>query len=300
MVSAARAEPPAVLDLSGWRLACNGAEPVQRRTLEAFQDTFGRYGLREEALNAVYGMAEATLIVSCPDPAARWRSVLLDRDRLGPGDRVRMLAGTASTADGRAVLCCGTAAPGLQLRIADANSRALPEGTVGEVQITGPAVTRGYLHPPVQGQPITADGWLRTGDLAFLLEAELYIVGRLKDMITVRGQNYYAEDVEEIVRTAPGAGAHRNAAVPWTEHGTERMTVLLETSLDPGAAGVVAAAARDRVMSHLGLEAVDVIPVPSATIPCTTSGKVKRGAALALVRDGLVPDAAGVRAQGGS
>jgi fatty-acyl-CoA synthase len=234
MVSAALDQPPADLDLSSWRLAANGAEPVQRRTLESFQETFGPYGLREGALNPVYGMAEATLIVSGPDPGAPWRSVQVDRDRLDLGQRVRILDGAATAAGGRAVVCCGRAAPGLRVRTADGRAQALPEGVVGEVQITGPAVTRGYLRPPADGQPFTHDGWLRTGDLAFLLDGELYIVGRLKDMITVRGQNYYAEDVEEIVRATAGAGGRRNAAIPCTDSGAERMTVLLETTLDPG------------------------------------------------------------------
>lgn len=301
MVSeAAQAEPPAGLDLSGWRLAANGAEPVQRRTLEAFEDMFGRYGLREGTLDPVYGMAEATLIVSGPDTRARWSSVLVDRDRLGVGQRVRVLDGDAPATAGRAVVSCGAPVPGLGLRIADADARVLPEGVVGEVQLTGPAVTHGYLHPPAQGQPFTADGWLRTGDLAFLLDAEVYLVGRLKDMIIVRGQNYYAEDVEEIVRAVPGAGGRHNAAVPWAKNGTERMAVLVETALDPDEAAGVAAAARDRLRSHLGLDAVDVISVPAGTIPFTTSGKVKRGATMALVRDSLVPDGAAVAAHGAS
>ena len=300
LVSAARSDPPASLDLSGWRQACNGAEPVQRRTLEAFQDTFGRYGLREGTLNPVYGMAEATLVVSAPDPRAPWTSVLVDRDRLGVGDHVRVLDGSGPATAGRAVVSCGAAVPGLELRIADADARVLPAGIVGEVQITGPAVTHGYLHPPAQGQPFTADGWLRTGDLAFLLNGELYITGRRKDMITVRGQNHYAEDVEEIVRAVPGAGGRRSAAVAWTEDGTERIAVLIETSLDPDAFAVVAAAARDRIMAHLGLEAVDIIPVPPTTIPFTTSGKVKRGATIALVRDGLAANATVAAVEGAS
>ncbi len=259
---------------------------MQRRTLEAFEETFGRYGLREGTLDPVYGMAEATLMVSGPDTRARWSSVLVDRDRLGVGQRVRVLDGDAPAAAGRAVVCCGSAVPGLGLRIAGVDAGVLPEGVVGEVQLTGPAVTHGYLHAPAQGQPFTADGWLRTGDLGFMLDAELYLVGRLKDMIIVRGQNYYAEDVEEIIRAVPGAGGRRSAAVAWIKDGTERMAVLVETALDPDEAGAVAVAARDRIRSHLGLDAVDVIPVPPATIPFTTSGKVKRGATLALVRDG--------------
>jgi acyl-CoA synthetase (AMP-forming)/AMP-acid ligase II len=300
MVAGAKAEPCPGLDLSRWRVAANGAEPVQRRTLEAFEKTFGRYGLRDETLDPVYGMAEATLMISGRGTRARWSSVLVDRDRLGVGQQVRLLSGDAPAATGRAVVCCGSAVPGLGLRIAGPQTQVLPAGVVGEVQITGPAVTRGYLHPPAQGQPFTADGWLRTGDLGFLIDDELYLIGRLKDMIIVRGQNYYAEDVEEIVRAVPGAASRRSAAVPWAKNGTERMAVIVETSLDPDEAAAVAVAARERIRSHLGLDAVDVIPVPPATIPFTTSGKVKRGATLDLVRDSLDPDGATVPARGAS
>jgi fatty-acyl-CoA synthase len=157
------------------------------------------------------------------------------------------------------------------------------------VQITGPAVTSGYLGLPAAEQPFTADGWLRTGDLGFLRDGELYIVGRIKDMITVRGQNFYAEDVEEIVRGTPGlerpgSDKARNAAIPWTEGETERMVVLWETALDPAEASGLAQTARERVKQQLGLDEVDVVPVAPTTIPHTTSGKVQRRAALGLYR----------------
>src|SRR6185369_701625 len=98
--------------------------------------------------------------------------------------------------------------PGMSVRIAD-GATVLESGVVGEIQILGPAVTSGYLGRPAHEQPFTADGWLRTGDLGFLVDDELYVVGRIKDMIVVRGQNYYAEDVEEIVRITPGVNGRR-------------------------------------------------------------------------------------------
>ena len=304
LVAAARREPPVDLDLTSWRVASNGAEPVQRRTLEAFQETFGPYGLRASTMEPVYGMAEATLVVTASDPAGVWHSLTVDRDRLQAGDAVRPLGDEAHTpgeADehSRAVVSCGRAAPGIRLRVAGCfGAGAAQEGVVGEVQITGPAVTSGYLGLPAAEQPFTADGWLRTGDLGFLRNEELYIVGRIKDMITVRGQNFYAEDVEEIVRgTAglerPGAEKPRSAAIPWTEGETERMVVLWETALDPAEARDLARTAGDRVRQQLGLDEVDVIPVAPATIPHTTSGKVQRRAALGLYRS-LLPEQASV------
>lgn len=276
------AGPPADLDLSRWRIACNGAEQVQRRSLERFGDVFGRCGLAETTLTPVYGLAEATLVVTAPERGRRWHGVSLNRDRLGLGDATEPAPAGAPGA--RDVVSCGVAAPGISLRVAAADGTTYADGTVGEVQITGPAVTRGYLGLPNDLQPFTGDGWLRTGDLAFQFDGELYIVGRLKDMITIRGQNFYAEDVEEIVRSTPGINLARNAAVAWTEGADERMVVLWETALEPAAAAGLAATARERVKRLLGLAAVDVIPVPPATIPQTTSGKIRRQAAGQLVR----------------
>ena len=283
LVAAAGSGIPSGLDLSRWRLACNGAEPVRHVTLEWFQDIFGRHGLRDSALHPVYGMAEATLIVTGPAPSGVWTCMSVDRDQLGLGERVRTLP--SSDPNARNVVGCGRAVPGIQLRVANAAGEPYAEGVVGEVQITGTAVTSGYLGLARDRQPFTDDGWLRTGDLAFLRAGELHVVGRLKDMIIIRGQNYYAEDIEEIVATTPGGGQRRNVAIPWDDGDRERMVVLLETSLTGAAALELAAAARDRVAMHTGMPAVDIVPVPLATIPRTTSGKVRRQAAIRLYQD---------------
>lgn len=294
LTAAVRQDPPEDLDLSRWRVACNGAEPVQRRTLEAFQETFAPYGFRAATMEPVYGMAEATLIVSASELTERWRALSVDRDRLQVGDAVQPPAAGADTA--RSVVSCGKAAPGLRLRISDHDVA----DHVGEVQLSGPAVTAGYLNLPADQQPFTADGWLRTGDLGFLHDGELYLVGRVKDMITVRGQNFYAEDVEEIVRSTlsaeqPGSGALRSAAIPWTAEAAgggevERMVVLWETALDRKDAERLAHLAADQVKHQLGLDEVSVVPVPTAAIPHTTSGKVQRHGALGLYRS-LADDA---------
>jgi acyl-CoA synthetase (AMP-forming)/AMP-acid ligase II len=280
LAAAAGTGVPSRLDLSRWRVACNGAEPVRYRTLEWFQQIFGPYGLRDSALNPVYGMAEATLIVTGPDPGGAWRSMPVDRDRLGVGETVQVVSTSAENA--RDVVSCGHAVPGIRVRVADADGRPYAEDTVGEVQITGAAVTAGYLGLARAQQPFTPDGWLRTGDLAFLHDRELFVVGRLKDMIIVRGQNYYAEDVEELVATTPGVARLRNVAIPWDDGDAERIVVLLETSLTGTAAAELAATARSRVAMHIGMPAVEVVPVPLATIPRTTSGKVRRHEAVRI------------------
>jgi acyl-CoA synthetase (AMP-forming)/AMP-acid ligase II len=262
---------PEGLDLSAWRFAINGAEPVQPRTVDAFAKTFAGTGLRPDVMHPAYGLAEATLMVSFPELNAPVRSVTVDRD-LAAGRPVRLVE------DGRQVVSCGHPVPGMGVRIA-VDAVECPQGTVGEIQLRGAAVTSGYLHLPADEQPITADGWLRTGDLGFLLDGELYPVGRIKDLIIVRGQNYSAEDVEEIVRGTPGVDRRVCAAFGSATDGQERVVVLWETALEPPAADEVAAAIRARISEYLGLGAAQVVTVPPVSIPHTTSGKVKRDAA---------------------
>jgi fatty-acyl-CoA synthase len=275
LVAAAEAGVPDGLDLSAWRFAINGAEPVQRRTISAFHRTFTEHGLRPDVMHPAYGLAEATLMVSFPELNARVRSIAVDRDRLGAGKRVRLID------DGRELVSCGQPVPGMGVRIADGSVECPPE-TVGEVQIHGPAVTTGYLNLPPAEQPVTADGWLRTGDLGFLLDGELYLVGRIKDLIIIRGQNYSAEDVEEIVRTTPGVDRRVCAAFSTQDGGQERIVVLWETSLDAADAEGVADRIRARISEHHGYGATKVITMPPVSIPHTTSGKVKRDAARRL------------------
>ena len=138
--------------------------------------------------------------------------------------------------------------------------------------------------PPGE-QPFTPDGLLRTGDIGFLHDDELYIMGRLKAMAVVRGQNYYAEDVEEIVKSTPGVGRGQCAAFAWDAEGEERMVVIWETTLDREGAVALCEAIRTRLSEHLGLGAVDVVPVPPSTLPFTSSGKVKRSGAADLYRE---------------
>lgn len=279
VAAAAKDGVPYGLDLSRWRLASNGAEPVQARTIAGFDTMFGRHGVRPELIRPTYGMAEATLMVSFAPTGEPVRMLDVDREHLAVGAPVQTVQGERS----RNVVSCGPAAPGVRLRVAE-DANELPEGVVGEIQIDGPPVTSGYLGRPAEEQPFTSDGWLRTGDLGFLLDKELFIVGRTKDMIVVRGQNYYAEDVEEIVRVTPGVNGRRGTAFAWDTGEDELMVVLWESRLDAEESTVVSEEIRVRVTEQLGLGAVQVVAVPPSTIPFTSSGKVKRAGAAELFR----------------
>ena len=264
---------PDGLDLSHWTWLITGSELVRPATAHAFERTFAPYGLRPGVLRPAYGLAEATLMATCSRYAAPINAVHADRRTLDRGQSVRLAE--QSAAGTRTVVSCGPPVPDLRLRVADHDDQPLPEGTVGEIQIAGPAVTAGYLHLPESEQPFTADGWLRTGDLAFLHEGELYPSGRIKDMAVLHGRNFYAGDVEAAAAETPGVhGANSVAFVPDTTE-EERMVLLWESSR-PDSAHLVNEQIRARLVSELGLHAVDVFAVAPATIPLTSSGKVRR------------------------
>ena len=286
--SARRDGPPEGLDLSAWRFAIDGAEPVRAGTAEALWHTYARHGLRRNVVHPAYGLAEATLMVTFPELNTPVRHALIDRASLRPGERIRPVPAGAG---GRAVVSCGRPVPGMMMRIADASGNPYPDGTVGEIQIRGPAVTAGYLDVAPDEQPYTRDGWLRTGDLAFLDGGQVYVVGRSKDVIVVRGQNYYAEDVEELVLTTPGIDRRVCAAFACDAGDGERMVVLWETRLVPAEAASLAADIRARISDQLGLGSTRIVPVPPSSIPHTTSGKVRRSAAARLYQHHQSPGA---------
>lgn len=263
LVAAAAAAPNEVagLDLSRWRVAFNGAEQVRWSTVTAFTEAFGPLGFQPATMFPVYGLAEATLPVAFPRIGDLPRRRDIDRRLFGAGGGART------------VVCVGRPVTGIQVRIAAGS------GAAGEVQVRGPAVTPGYLNVPPEEQPFTADGWLTTGDLGFDDATGLYITGRAKDMIVVNGENYYAEDIEELV------GTRHCAAVPWVDDdGRETMLVLVETDRTGGDADDFTTALRHTIVDRTGLAAVKVRPVPRRSLPYTSSGKIRRREALERLR----------------
>lgn len=262
------------LDLSSWRLAVNGAEPVQRRTVEEFTRRFAEFGLRDDAMFPVYGMAEATLAVTFSRVGGKPRVIWVDREELSV--RGRAVPADEGTASARALVSVGRAVPGIRVRVAAEGAADTPEGTVGEIEISGTPVTSGYYRHSEPGR-FTADGWLRTGDLGFLLEGELYVAGRHKDMIIIRGANYYAEDAEDAVRDLPDVYRNRCVAVPLAQEDHEGMALVVETKLtEPERRADLVRAVRARLRSALGLENVRVQLTDPHTLPRTSSGKVQR------------------------
>ncbi|UKW28709.1 AMP-binding protein [Streptomyces sp. TYQ1024] len=264
-----RLAPDAGPDLSRWRLTFNGAEPVNAGTVEDFCAEFAAAGFRREAMYPVYGMAEATLAVTFP-PLGR-EPVVYGADRRQLVEHGRAVPAT-DPAETRTLVGVGRPVPGVRVRIA-ADGAPAPEGTVGEIEISGPPVTHGYYRRET-GEERTADGWFRTGDLGFLADGELYIVGRVKDMVIVGGVNYHAEDVEAVVRDHPGIYRKRCVAVLGPD---ETMAVVAETSLEGDAErAALVEELEAHVRARTGLPAVRVHLVAPRCLPQTSSGKFQR------------------------
>ncbi len=249
------------VDLSGWRLALNGAEPVSAKTLRNFAERFARWGLRPEALTPVYGLAEATLAVSFSDWGRPFRAACFDREAFADGRVV-------PTDDGMELVSVGRPLPGVSI--------AAPRGTVGPIRVQGPSIMAGYLHQPERTAATIVDGWLDTGDLGFLHDGELYVCGRTKDMVIVRGRNYTPHEIERALDVVPGMRADCAAAVSHRpEDGeAERLIVFAEA---PGTGPDRAMRCRDAVLGACGLDPALVVVLPPGTLPRTSSGKIRRG-----------------------
>ncbi|MFY1672734.1 AMP-binding protein [Plantactinospora sp. WMMB334] len=268
------------LDLSGWRLALNGAEPVNARTVELFQGTYAGRGLRPHVILPVYGMAEATLGVTFSRAGAAPDVFWLDRaDALATG---RVVPAAPGTPGARPLVGVGRPVRGVRVRV---GGDGAPEDVFGEVEITGEPVTAGYFRRPT-GELFTADGWLRTGDQGFLHRGELYIAGRIRNMVVIRGNNYYAEDAEAIVRDLPGVYRRRCAAVGGEDERSERLVMVVETGVESSdQRHRLTSLIRSELSAGLGLFDIAVHLVPPQTMPRTSSGKVQR----AKVRASLPP-----------
>ena len=262
------------LDLSSWRVAGCGAEPIQAATLEAFAAKFAHVGFRAASLVAAYGLAEHTLAVA-----------LAPRDR---GLRVDAIRGSELIARRRAVPCspdapdasrlvgCGRAFPEHALRVVDDGGRPVGERIVGEILASGPSVMRGYVSGPDATSAVVREGWLATGDLGYLADGELFVCGRRKEMIIVGGRNYFPQDIERVVYGAPGVRAGGVAAFAATAPGhPDRAVVVVETR-GAVSADVLRAEVRRRVLQATGLAVDEIILVSNGTIDRTSSGKLRR------------------------
>lgn len=291
---AAQAQPDLTLDLSRWAVAGNGAEPVRAETLARFRQQFARFGLRAEALSPGYGLAEATLTVTRQPrlqapPVVQASSAALARGLLQPAE-----AGQPCTA----LVGCGQAWPGAEAVIADPqHAEACPDGRIGEIWVRGPVVAQGYWRQAAMSEQAflarLADGsgpWLRTGDLGAWHQGQLFITGRIKDLIVIRGQNHYPQDLERSAQQAHEALAGaQGAAFAIQQDGQEQLVLLQEVRraerhrLDGEA---VTTALREAMAAQHGLHLHAVCLLRPASLPMTSSGKIQRHACRQLFLEG--------------
>lgn len=268
-----RSVPPeraAELDLSAWRVAFNGAEAVSAGSVAAFLDRFAPAGFRPGAMVPAYGMAEVTLVATLP-PAGR--APVVERvDRTVLADRGVAVVVAPAAAGARELVGLGRAVRDTAVRIADGET-VRPDGTVGEIQLRGAMATTGYLGGAGEAL-FTADGWLRSGDLGYLRDGELFFTGRLKEMITVAGRNLYPLDVEEAAREDTGVHRGNCVAFAHSTDGAEQVVLVAETT-DPDRPGLEQRL-RERIAAATDVPGVAVHLVSPRTIPRTTSGKLRR------------------------
>jgi 1-acyl-sn-glycerol-3-phosphate acyltransferase len=276
------------LDLSSWRLAFNGAEPVRADTIERFAARFASYGLRPEAITPVYGLAEACVGLTFPPLG---RGPVTDRimhDRfLRSGRAVR-----AGGRDRSAVrfVACGRPLPGYRVRVVGEAGEELGDRREGRIEFQGLS-TSGYYRNPAATRALFHDGWCDTGDLGYLADGDLYVTGRVKDIIIRAGRNVHPEEIEAGVGGIDGVreGCVAVFAAPGPATGTERLVVLAETrQADERSRAALRAQIIGLVVDLLGAAPDDIMLTAPHTVPKTSSGKVSRSAARARYRRGTI------------
>lgn len=277
------------LDLSSWRLAFNGAEPVSPDTLQRFAERFVRYGLAPTALAPVYGLAEATLGVAFPPLG---RGPLIDRvQRDAFQARGNALPAEADASATLRFVSSGRPLPGHQIRIVDGSGLELPERSEGHLQFSGPSTTAGYYRNPEETRRVLRDGWIDSLDFAYMAGGEVYLTGRAKDLIIRAGRNIYPYDVEAAVGNLPGLrkGCIAVFGSPDPATGTERLVVLAETYEKEAAARQQLQQEVNRIVFDLtGVAPDDIVLAPPHSVLKTSSGKLRRAASRELYERGEV------------
>jgi len=271
------------LDLSSMRVALSGAEPIDPDAVEAFVAEAGRFGFKPGAVFCAFGMAEVAIGGTFPPPGRGMVVDVVDRFVLETkGDVID--AGPADDADGaddaraRHIPRLGFPVPGLEMRICDpASGTVLAERQVGELELRGTSVTPGYYGRPELSAEVFHDGWLRTGDLAYTIDGELAMCGRIKDVIIVGGRNVYPMDIERAAGEIDGVRAGNVIAFGVEGYkGKETLVVVAEAKAAAGQLDVLRHAVHDRCVQVVGLPPRDVMLVAPGTLPKTSSGKLQR------------------------
>lgn len=285
------------LDLSSWTVAFSGSEPIKSRTLEVFAEHFRSSGFRRGALYPCYGLAETTLFVSGGPVDDQPVIMRTDAESLERGVVVPSKSGELS------LVGCGGIHPELDVRIVDRDTLdLLPTGRVGEILVAGESVAKGYwngsghelFHVKVPGSDAE---YLRTGDLGFLWEGQLFVTGRIKDVLIIRGRNYYPQDIEDSVERCHPLVRPRGVAAFTVD---DQLVVAAEIadSHEPHSLDELTAAIRQVVAEEHGLHVHTIAPIRARGVPKASNGKLQRGQCRQLFLDGTLPTLSG--ADGGT
>ncbi len=271
------------IDLGSWMIALNGAEPVAPEVLRNFQRRFAPYGFAPEALTPVYGLSEAALAVTFSDPFIPFTALRFDRQSLAHD-------GLAATADdGIELASVGRPLPGFDLKVLDPEGNELEAGQVGRIWVTGPSLMQGYLDRPEATLRVLRNGWLDTGDVGFVFDGELFITGRAKDVLILRGRNHPPEIVEQAVDGVDGVRTGCAVAVSYAPEKaeTEHLVVFVEVrrGTQPTDHDAITSACSRAVLAATGLIPDRIVVLEPGSIPRTSSGKLRRQETLRLDLD---------------
>ncbi len=267
-----RDEDLAGVDLRHWRYALNGAEPISVDVQARFALRFARVGFRAEALTPVYGLSECALAVTFTDPDRAKRVLEVDATALA-------LTGRASPGT-RRISSVGTPIPGADVEVRDTDGTNCAEGQVGRVWIRAPFVMQGYFGRPEASAEVLRDGWLDTGDLGLVDGGELFITGRAKDVVIIRGANHAPQTFEEALDGVAGVRTGCALAVGFVPPGQDDESLLLLVESLPDAPRDLVAQIRAAIVEHTSVVPHTVVLLAPGTLPRTSSGKLRRAEAL--------------------
>jgi fatty-acyl-CoA synthase len=280
-----RVKDLAGLDLSTWRVAGCGAEPVHPPTLAAFAEKFAAVGFRDSSLLPCYGLAEHVLAATFPPRGRRPRIEIVSADGLAAK---RMAVPHDGEGPSVALVSCGSALPGHRLQIVGEDGRAVGEREVGEIVLAGPSVMLGYYKQDALTAQTIRDGWLYTGDLGYLSGGELFVCGRAKDIIIVNGRKFHPQDLEWAVDALAGVRRGRVVAFGAIASGRADRVVIVAEPSGTVPAEQLTDAIRREISALFGLYVDEVAIVRSGTVGRTTSGKVQRAATKARYEEGAL------------
>lgn len=267
------------LDLSSLRVAGCGAEPINAQVMRDFSARFSASGLRANALLPSYGMAEATLAITFHP-----HGTPIVVDRIDPEALKQGRANASLASDSIELVSCGVTFPAHEVRVIDEQGKRVPERVVGEIIFRGPSVTNGYYKNEEATREAYRDGWLHTGDLGYVANGNLYVCGRIKDLIIIRGANFYPQDIEWAVSDIEGVRRGNVVAFSSMRDGEESLVIAAEgNSAD---APAIAAAISSKVAEVIGLKVGHVAVTRVGTLPKTSSGKVQRRKTKRMWEDG--------------